>query len=143
MAYRIIKQESDYQHYPQGLDADGWLVHDGGKCPVANNVEVEQVFKVNIAEKASSIGLAKDVYWPNVIRYRIVKQEPKKKVYKLNDMWKIWWHVEDKPNQIYSAMSSDKKELELPFLSSSGKKGIILAITRADAIEFFEGEGLD
>jgi len=109
-----------------------------------------------------------DHVW-DIMSYRIVKQpvtdphELKKKTYKLSEMWKIWWHVQkwdlitleerDKIQHIQTRIFYSKSEA-LKFYTSYpdnfadddvfavGVNGECIAITPADATEFYEGEGL-
>lgn len=73
------------------------------------------------------------------------KEEPKK-TYKLSEMWKVW-HFPICGDLNFIPVRSDdfrNKEEAEHFAShwSEKRDGIVLAITRADATEFYEGEGL-
>lgn len=87
-----------------------------------------------------------------------------KETYKLSELWKVWWHVDkwdlldlekrDKVSHIQTRIFYSKSEA-LEFAQSYpdhfsdedifavGVNGWCLAITRADATEFYKGEGLD
>jgi hypothetical protein len=52
-------------------DADGWIKHNGGLCPVPQYQYVE----VEEANGEFSLGLAVARYWPRVKRYRIVDDD--------------------------------------------------------------------
>ena len=73
-------------------------------------------------------------------------EKPEKKVYKLSEMRKVWYRNEQ------GSGNFRKDELHTTTLTCSayaatqwiGYNGInVLAITRADATEFYEGEGLE
>lgn len=64
-------------------------------------------------------------------------REVTKKVYKLSDMWK-GWYKEDGRNWISCTEYFESKE---NLLKQLDKKGL-LAITKADATDFYQGQGL-
>lgn len=126
---------------------NGWIPHDGTGQPV-DDVVVEVKFREDVECKhyeaggeACTLGWEWEPDPADIIAYRIV-EEPKKK-YKLSEMWKVW-HKEDCKdgdqaiyNILYSSRElaiSEAKEMYRPDL---------LAITPANATEFYEGEGLD
>lgn len=72
---------------------------------------------------------------------RIVKKpSPDKKVYKLSEMWKVWgWSASDTNIICYGVYYQNLKDAQC---SANEDPGTI-AITRADATEFFKGQNLD
>lgn len=63
--------------------------------------------------------------------------KPEKKTYKLSEMWKGWYYFKDR-GIIQTPFFENKKEVA----DHTGMTTTLLAITRANATEFYEGEGL-
>lgn len=74
---RIREREprADVQPVPATTE-DGWIVWNGGKCPVAPDMNVE----VELRSKDTGVGSAKTWYWKHdgcysdIVAYRVVKQ---------------------------------------------------------------------
>lgn len=64
---------------------------------------------------------------------------PEAKVYKLSEMWKVWFIPHMRPAKICQAEYYKTKEEALVETKEYNR----LAITPADATEFFEGQGLE
>ncbi len=112
VAYRIVKEPQNISEKAQGI-ADGL---------------VEAIVR-NPHPEPMTLGLGK-----------APKEEPKeeKKTYKLSELWVGWLHNLERGNEFdrtrYFTSISDLKK--------AWPDGGFIAITRADATEFFSGEGL-
>lgn len=115
-------------------DNEGWIEWHG----VPANHEDTQV-RYKDGEVINSKG--RDINWhnSNIIAYRITQKETKKpevKRYGLKDMGKIWFRGLNGDLQTMVFDSLGEAKVIAPEIAQ------VLAITRADATGFYEGEGL-
>lgn len=127
--------ETDFVNIP---DQDGWIPHTTGKQPVDNNIRVEVRYK----NGGGDIDHSEYFCWASrddITHYRIVEE---RKQYKLSEMWKVWYAEDGKVGiKTLVLETSSGADYYSDNLISNGCE--VLAITRADATEFYEGEGLD
>ena len=143
-----------------------WIKHDGGNLPidrcdtmvVAANKNIEAKLRDGTVKK---LGLAGKIKWPwdkmypefDIVEFRILPQEDKpapKKQYKLSEMWKVWYHflrydvddtdIEECGIQQTSFIHLHQAKKWAQHCSECGDTPV--AITRADATEFYEGQNL-
>lgn len=123
-------------------DAEGWIKHNGGKRPVGRDVRVRQRF-TNESTSGDNTGIAGEMLWESITAYKIVEEKkPEKRTYKLSEMYVGWWRVcvtgtICKSNNCYLTIDNARKTL------SSDVDGELVAITKADATEFYEGQNLN
>lgn len=125
---------------------DGWIAYDGQGQPVDDEVIVEYKVLNKSTGDIQTYGphSAVNIFWKedgskwSLIAYRIV-EEPKKK-YKLSEMYRVWYR-----GAWPDSIISDGRyffSIEDALRHTENNSGA-LAITRADATEFYEDEGFD
>lgn len=155
---RAGKKEDNEQHLekeliremvkPEGKPRkDEWIwiqSNDSGECPVSANVGLVEIRTATGVSKGMPFGydwsLKGDI--ADILAYRIVEPKEEKKVYKLSEMWVAWF-----ANDFTGSTAYRKGEWAYLYKQQCFKmaeeSGRLIAITPADATEFYFGEGLD
>lgn len=116
-----------------------WIKWEGGDCPVDSETIVEVKFDTFTAGDSPAWFFKWDGT-AHFTHYRIVKEpSPEVKVYKLSEMWKKWFRIANKNSMMISSFIFESKEEALAHNSAY----LVLAITPADATEFYEGQNLE